>query len=254
MKCPNCGSEVTKRTPDGRYKCSACLSTFSESEQKVQGNNMTKTVFDIIMKNKKHVESRFNTEMSGEELYEDSIAAVAEILCVDLNSAGSGFVVSCNGYVITNAHVILDDRGNVTNNVYCRINGEVIESVVIAYGNTNGLDIALLQLSQMSNNIKWVKLGNSDNVKIGSTVYAIGNSLGEGLCITKGIISDKDRMVMGCSCIMADVATNHGNSGGPLFDTSGEVIAICVAGIDGAAGMRYFIPINLAKKAFDKYI
>lgn len=256
MKCPNCGAQTEKRLDDGRYKCTCCLSIFSADEQQTNNSTLAKNVFDIMMKKSFSNQSTSisSTEMSAEEVYEKSISGVAEILCVDLNSAGSGFIVSDKGYVVSNAHVILNDNGGFAKEIYCRINGEVIPARVVEYFPDKKPDLSLLQLAAMPRGASAVTLGNSDNVKIGSTVYAIGNSKGDGLCITKGIVSDKNRQAFGANCIMADVATNPGNSGGPLFDVNGKVVAVCVGQRVDAEGMRYFIPINYAKDAYKKYI
>ena len=81
-------------------------------------------------------------------------------------------------------------------------------------------------------------------------MYLIGNSLGEGTCITSGIISDKDRYVGDLSYpyIMTDASANPGNSGGPLLNEMGELIGVLVAGITSAKGMNYAIPVNMVNE------
>ena len=120
-------------------------------------------------------------------------------------------------------------------------------------GSGDGLDVAVVKLSKMPRKATCVKVGSSAKIKHGENIYYIGNSLGEGLCITRGIISDPKRETGHGERIMTDAATNPGNSGGPLFNEAGEVIGIHVSARANAVGMKYAIPIDAAKKKFPKY-
>ena len=87
-----------------------------------------------------------------------------------------------------------------------------------------------------------VGIDDFSRVRIGESIYVVGNSLGHGTCITSGIVSDRKRMVDGQMLMMTDSAVNGGNSGGPVFNTAGNVIGLIVSGIDNAEGMNFAIP------------
>ena len=245
MECPVCGSTHVVEV-NGKYKCKACGKEFSASNAKEEMSSATSAYLKAMRLTSGAEKSKHNDdELSPEEIYEIGIKGAALIECHDLQCCGSGFLVRESGLVITNCHVIQNEKtGKCSEDLYVTINGVTCPAHVVAYGDQNGSDVALLQLAKKDMKQRSLATGNSDNVKIGTRVYAIGNSLGQGLCITSGIISDKDREVFGERCFMSDVSINSGNSGGPLLNAKGEVIAICVAGISAAKGMNYFIPIN----------
>ncbi len=189
-------------------------------------------------------------EMSSEDIYSHNCNGVVEII-TDCGRA-SGLIISTKGFVLTNAHAVLDPAGNVSANVFVKHGDETIRSQVIAIGNTDSndphnVDLALLKMERVPERAVSLKLGRSDTVRIGQHIYYIGNSKGEGLCMTAGIVSDNDRVVGARNFIMTDAATNPGNSGGPLFNDDGEVIGIHVSARNDAVGMKYAIPVNTAR-------
>ena len=189
-------------------------------------------------------------EMSSEDIYSHNCNGVVEII-TDYGRA-SGLIISNKGFALTNAHAVLDNNGNVSENVYVKHGSEVIRSQVIAIGNTDSndphnVDLALLKMERVPERAVSLTLGRSDTVRIGQHIYYIGNSKGEGLCMTAGIVSDNNRTVGARSFIMTDAATNPGNSGGPLFNDDGEVIGIHVSARNDAVGMKYAIPVNTAR-------
>lgn len=237
-KCPYCCSIDTKPMGGGRYKCTACDSLFEEGEvaqtsyippRYTGGSNVRRS------------------GMGGEKIYEQCISGVAAIVCHDLGCCGSGFLIDRKGLVITNAHVVLSDSGRPSRRIVCYIDENEVPAQIIRCGSVDGLDIAVLQLNNVPRSCQPLKLGDSSKCKNGERVYHIGNSLGEGLCITSGIISDKNRHMGNVVYIMTDVAINPGNSGGPLIDDNGIVVGVCVAGRVGADGMKFSIPINEVK-------
>lgn len=197
--------------------------------------------------------------MNGEQIYDKMQNATVEILAIDENedvSCASGFVVSDKGFIVTNAHAILNKRGQLCPAIAVKLGEKVLPAVPVAYGSpTDGkhdsLDIALLFVPDAST-LDCSDFGASSNCKNGQKVYLIGNSLGCGTCITSGIISDAHRAMPGLSYtyIMTDAAANPGNSGGPLLNEQGEVIGVLVSGMDTAEGMNYAIPIDMVKEFF----
>ena len=195
--------------------------------------------------------------LSGEELFEKAIPSVVEIFVenVDSSAAASGFVVSSRGLVLTNAHAVLDEYGKLFDKIFVRSGEQYYSAFPLALGEPRAnqphdtFDLCLLYVDGFVG-APATDFADVSLVKNGQKVYLIGNSLGEGTCITSGIISDKDRHVGGLSYpyIMTDAAANPGNSGGPLFSEYGDVIGVLVAGISSAKGMNYAIPANVAEK------
>ena len=258
--CDNCGGECVELRRNGAkyFKCKNCGSEFDDvpkpAPAPAPAPAPTAPTQAPTTKDGKKI-------LSGEEIYDKMSGCAVEIFVQNTRSAASasGFFVSSTGFVITNAHAVLDGNGDVFDEVYVKISGKYYEAGVVALGRPiNGkddsLDIALLFVPQMKN-ITVADLGDSSKIRNGQKVYLIGNSLGEGTCITSGIISDAKRAMPGLSYpyIMTDAAANHGNSGGPLLNEAGEVIGVLVAGIDNAKGMNYAIPINMVKK-FISYV
>jgi len=174
--------------------------------------------------------------------------------------SGSGFVVSADGYILTNNHVV-EGAEQVTVRLLDR--REFKAKVVGADPNT---DVAVLKID--ANGLQPVALGNSDDARVGEWVLAIGNPLGEGLTftVTSGIISAQGRALQGLpgrgqgsiqDFIQTDAAINPGNSGGPLVSVRGEVIGInsAIASETGFySGYGFAIPINLARTVMNQLI
>ena len=165
---------------------------------------------------------------------------------------GSGFIIDEKGIVVTNNHVIQDAE-----DIIVRVNGNK-EFKAKVIGADPLSDIAVLQLETKEKFIP-VKFGNSDQARIGDWVIAIGNPFGLGGTVTSGIISARNRSI-GLSryedFIQTDASINSGNSGGPLFDMSGDVIGIntAILGRSGSIGIGFSIPSNSAKLVIDQLI
>jgi len=165
---------------------------------------------------------------------------------------GTGFIVSSNGLILTNKHVVSDEAAEYT---VLTNEGEKIPAKVLALDPFQ--DIAIIKIEK--NNLPTVTLGDSGNLEIGQTVIAIGNALGEFRnTVSVGVISGLQRNVVASGggeseeiedVIQTDAAINPGNSGGPLLNLRGEVIGINVAMASGAENIAFSIPINNAKKA-----
>ncbi len=158
-------------------------------------------------------------------------------------SLGSGFIISPDGYILTNNHVVEKaDAITVT-----LLDKEDYKAKVI--GTDPKTDIALIKIDA-HRQLPFVKLGDSDKLEVGEWVIAIGNPFGLGHTVTAGIVSAKGRIIGSGpydDFIQTDASINPGNSGGPLFNLQGEVEGINTAIIQGGQGIGFATPINLAK-------
>ena len=168
------------------------------------------------------------------------------------SALGSGFIIDEKGIVVTNNHVI-----DGAEDIVVQVNGEKKFNAKVI-GADPLSDIAVLQLDTKQKFIP-VKFGDSDKARIGDWVIAIGNPFGLGGTVTSGIISARNRSI-GLSryedYIQTDASINSGNSGGPLFDMSGDVIGIntAILGRSGNVGIGFSIPSNSAKIVIDQLI
>lgn len=168
-------------------------------------------------------------------------------------SAGSGVVISADGLILTNAHVI---EGSAGGTISVRFNdGTASPATVVGASKSN--DIALIHVKR--NDLTPAKLGSSANLRVGDDVVAIGNSLNLGgdPSVTRGIVSAKDRTIDDgkislSHLIQTDAAINPGNSGGPLVDAAGEVVGINTAIIDGAQNVGFSIAIDSVQELIKK--
>ena len=165
---------------------------------------------------------------------------------------GSGFIVSEDGLIVTNKHVVLDKDAEYT---VLTNNGEKYDAKVIARDPIQ--DIAILKID--ATGLSPVKLGDSDSLKLGQTAIAIGNALGEFRnTVSVGVISGLARSITASGAggfveriedvIQTDSAINQGNSGGPLLNLWGEVIGVNTAVVIGAQNIGFAIPINRVKR------
>lgn len=174
-------------------------------------------------------------------------------------ASGSGFIISDDGYLLTNFHVI-EDSDSITVTTF---DGTTYQAALIGYDESN--DIAVLKIE--AENLVPVILGNSDNLNVGDSVVAIGNPLGElTFSLTSGAISAKDREITMSSgttmrLMQTDCAINSGNSGGALFNLYGEVIGITNAKYSSGPSTEasidnigFAIPINQARTIAESII
>jgi serine protease Do len=171
------------------------------------------------------------------------------------SSLGSGFIIDAEkGYVITNNHVIANSE-----EIHVILhNDESVDAKLI--GVDEKTDIAVLQIDPTDRNLKAVDFGDSAVMRIGDWVLAIGNPFGLGGTVTAGIISARSRDIQAGpydDFIQTDASINRGNSGGPMFNTHGEVIGINTAiysPTGGSVGIGFAIPSNLAKPVIDQLL
>jgi serine protease Do len=158
-------------------------------------------------------------------------------------SLGSGFIIDEDGFVVTNNHVIED-----ADQIKVKLKDEHEFDAKIV-GRDPNTDIALLKI-ESDQNLPTIKLGNSDALKVGQWVVAIGSPFGLEHTVTAGIVSAKGRVIGSGpydDFIQTDASINPGNSGGPLLNLKGEVIGINTAIIASGQGIGFAIPINLAR-------
>lgn len=178
---------------------------------------------------------------------------------------GSGVIVDKRGYILTNNHVIKD-----SNTIYVKLsNGS--SSIVEIIGNDTRTDLAILRIKkkELLDNLPVISLGNSDHLKVGDVVLAIGNPFGFDNTVTQGIVSglgsvsarsNEQQVSFGGwldNLIQTDAAINPGNSGGALIDVHGNLVGINLAIISrsgGSQGIGFAIPINLAKDVMEQLI
>ncbi len=170
---------------------------------------------------------------------------------------GTGLIVGEDGYILTNAHV----SGEKYSKCYVTlVNGETYDGSVV-WSNTD-IDMAIVKINQ--SNLQVATLGDSDDIKVGETVYAIGNPIGFEFqrTVTSGIISavnrtikftEDDEEIYMEDLIQTDATINPGNSGGPLVNASGQVIGINGVKITSAEGISFAIPINSVKEVIESF-
>ncbi|GBC62185.1 peptidase [Desulfonema ishimotonii] len=163
-------------------------------------------------------------------------------------SLGSGFIINGEGYIVTNNHVI-----EGADEIQVRLNNDR-EYAADIVGRDPNTDIALIRIKS-EDALPASKLGNSDDLKIGQWVVAIGNPFGLDHTVTAGIVSAKGRVIGSGpydDFIQTDASINPGNSGGPLINMAGEVIGINTAIVASGQGIGFAVPINLARGIIDQ--
>ena len=167
---------------------------------------------------------------------------------------GSGFLISADGKILTNSHVITNERQiEVTLSDQSRYKGQLLNR-------DQANDLALVQVTPRKK-LSWLRLGDSDGLQVGQKVLAIGNPFGLEGTLTTGVVSSLGRSIRGENdqtlegLVQTDAAINFGNSGGPLLDSSGNVIGIntAILGPNGNIGIGFAMPINRAKAMLDDY-
>jgi serine protease Do len=174
---------------------------------------------------------------------------VKDILGRDVNQKGlgSGFIISEDGYIFTNNHVV-DKADKIEVKL---ANGKEYDAEI--KGRDVSTDLALIKITSPAK-LPYARLGDSDRSRIGEGVFAIGNPLGLDHTVTAGIISAKGRVIGAGpydNFIQTDASINPGNSGGPLCNLAGEVVGINTAIVAQAQGIGFAIPINMAKEILE---
>ncbi len=159
-------------------------------------------------------------------------------------SLGSGFIISQDGYIFTNSHVV-----EQADKILVKLSdGKEYEAKII--GKDAKTDIALIKIKPPSDSLPVAETGDSDKLRVGDWVMAIGNPFGLEQTVTAGIVSAKGRVIGAGpydNFIQTDASINPGNSGGPLFNMEGKVIGINTAIVAQGQGIGFAIPISMAK-------
>ena len=176
--------------------------------------------------------------------------------------AGSGVIMTKNGYIITNHHVVHDKRGKPVDEIKIRLNDKR-EYVAELIGSDEKTDIAVLKI-EISSAISPLSVADSDDIRMGDVVFAIGNPLEVGITATQGIVSATGRHSLGIlgqgsyeDFIQTDASINLGNSGGALIDAYGRLIGINTAIFSrtgGSIGIGFAIPVNMALDVMKKLV
>src|SRR5574341_1543869 len=158
-------------------------------------------------------------------------------------SLGSGFIISDDGYILTNNHVV----DKATDIKVAFSDGRILDARLV--GKSPEIDIALIKVE--ARDLQPATLGDSDGIDVGDWVVAIGNPFGLSHTVTAGIVSAKGRVIgIGPfdNLIQTDAAINPGNSGGPLFNSKGEVVGINTVIIASGQNLGFAIPITMVKE------
>jgi putative serine protease PepD len=190
--------------------------------------------------------------LSANEVYQRTSAAVVEIQAG--NATGTGFVIDAEGHVVTNEHVVDESE---TVEVRFATGGEEQGRVVATDPST---DLAVVQVDLAGHDVTPIRLGSSADVEVGDSVYALGNPFGLERTFTAGIVSAVDRDIQAPNnftindAIQTDAPVNQGNSGGPLLDTTGNVIGVVsqiASETGGNVGIGYAVPSDTVRSVVD---
>ncbi len=223
--------------------------------------------------------SMTTTGMTPEEIYDTYAQGVVEVVATFSGTSstspygptggspqalGTGFVVSEDGYILTNAHVV-SESGVTAESVTVSFKDEESAGTKVAatiVGADDSSDVALLKIDpDEAGDLTVIPLGDSDELKVGEPVVAIGNPLGFDFTLTTGVVSALDRELQSpngsiiANGIQTDAAINSGNSGGPLIDATGHVIGIneqIASESGGNQGLGFAVPINTAIRVMEQ--
>lgn len=215
--------------------------------------------------------SEENVEKRSEKMIDIAVKSVVGISKLEQNGTsiflgdfesklglGSGIVLTDNGYILTNQHVV----GNKYSNCYVTLENGKSFSGSVLWTDSN-IDLAIVKI--MANDLDYINLGDSDKISLAEEVYAIGNPIGIEFqrTVTKGIISGINRTIKlneneeECymeDLIQTDATINQGNSGGPLINKDGELIGINTVKIAEAEGIGFAVPINIVKPILERLV
>ena len=209
----------------------------------------SKTVADMIEETTKKVVGISKLKNTGSSIFSSNEEG-------DLG-LGTGFLVTSDGYIVSNTHV----TGEKFSKCYITLENGIDYEGTVVWSDTD-LDLSIVKIN--AKNLSYVELGNSSNIRVGESVYAIGNPIGFEFrrTVTSGIISaknrtikidEKDKSSYMTDLIQTDATINPGNSGGPLIYPNGEVIGINTVKISTAEGIGFAIPINIIKPIIESF-
>jgi len=214
-----------------------------------QVNKNDKTISEVIKEVNETVVGISKVKEAGESIFlQDGVSQLG---------LGTGLIVSENGYILTNEHV----SGKKNSTCYITIKSGKTYAGTVVWSNSD-IDMAIIKINEKK--LTYATLGDSDEIMVGQSVYAIGNPIGYEFqrTVTSGIVSAKDRTikleengkeVYMEDLIQTDATINPGNSGGPLINANGEVIGINSVKITSAEGIGFAVPINTVKSVIDSF-
>ena len=233
---------------DSNYTAQRIQSTIEEQTVE-EVEEESKTVADVIEQTVESVVGISKLKNTGTSIFSESTESQLGL--------GTGMIVTENGYILSNEHV----TGSKYSKCYVTLeNGSNYDGTVV-WSDSN-IDVSIVKIE--ANNLKYITLADSNNIKIGETVYAIGNPIGFEFrrTVTSGIVSAKNRTIKieeednvsyMTDLIQTDATINPGNSGGPLIYPNGQVIGINTVKISSAEGIGFAIPINIIKPIIESY-
>jgi S1-C subfamily serine protease len=196
------------------------------------------------------------TGLTAEQIYKRDAPGVVQVTASDPSqgseSLGSGFVIDKAGHIVTNFHVV---RG--ASKIFVSFSGQdQLKGTVV--GSDPSTDVAVLKIQAQASALTPLELGNSDALRVGDSVYAIGNPFGYTRTLTSGIVSALQRTIKAPNSltidnvIQTDASINHGNSGGPLLDAAGRVIGVTSQiyaenSQQGNLGIGFAVPVNTVR-------
>ncbi len=230
------------------YETQKVQSTINEQtvENTIENN---KTVADVLENTMESVVGISKLKNNGNSIFSDNNETLLGL--------GTGVIVTENGYILSNEHV----TGSKYSTCYITLeNGKKYDGKVV--WSDSDLDLSITKIE--AKNLKCITLGDSSKIKVGESVYAIGNPIGFEFrrTVTAGIISAKNRSIKleendktsyMSDLIQTDATINPGNSGGPLISSNGEVIGINTVKISSAEGIGFAIPINVVKGVIESF-
>ena len=239
--------EKTQITENNLSHQNVTIERTTQSIEEVQEKN--RTITEMIAEVNDSVVGISKVKNIGSSIFsEDNITSLG---------LGTGLIVGENGYILTNAHV----SGEKYSRCYVTlVDGKTYDGSVV-WSNTD-IDMAIVKINQK--NLQVATLGDSDDIKVGETVYAIGNPIGYEFqrTVTSGIISAVNRTIKFEEdeaetymedLIQTDATINPGNSGGPLVNADGQVIGINGVKITSAEGISFAIPVNSVKAVIESF-
>ena len=233
---------------DGNYTAQKQLSTISE--QTVENvKEESKTVADMLEEATENVVGISKLKNTGSSIFSSSEESELGL--------GTGFIVTSDGYIVSNSHV----TGEKYSKCYITLEDGTNYEGTVAWSDAD-LDISIVKIN--AKNLSCVSLGDSDSIRVGESVYAIGNPIGFEFrrTVTSGIVSAKNRTIKideedkssyMTDLIQTDATINPGNSGGPLIYPTGEVIGVNTVKISTAEGIGFAIPINIIKPIIESF-
>jgi len=213
--------------------------------------SQVKKLMDVVAETQEESEMQFSElkdELKGisvesgdfSAVVEDAIQGVVSVLTD--RTQGSGAIVTSDGFIVTNNHVIKNAKA-IAVRTYDK---NLYNAFVYAVEPVNDLAILKVNVTGLYD----LGFANSDKVKVGEKVVALGNPAGLGFTVTEGIISQKDRNIArgGVGLLQVDVAINPGNSGGPVLNKQGDIVGIARLKIEGLESLGFAIPSNFVAK------